>query len=498
MTAKDVDKYSSSSSSTRGASDFGSITFMGTSDPSRRTHCSRHSVSGYTKSQSELFFRPIVASTWTVSLLRCKKDSIGHSLNCFFHANTYIQAVGFGLEHSAPLGCKVTAASYLVRHAAIYANDNDYEQFMEPFLSAWDKAEKNWTGPLEVLNEWKSPYTDLENQMEQLTPAGASDATKVAEHLLRRYPDLVPTTNKVYCDKKARTQDTAKAFIKAFPQKVELKKISKHGEQHAVIPHKSCEAFTKASGDKEQDIFMHQYTRGIIARLQPHAPFVLKPNQIVGLQQLCGYESAITGKVSQLCDIFTPMDWLAYEYLWDLKYYYMVGPGNPLSSYLGFPWLNVTAELFSQLHDVDDVDASGKKSKADKEQRFFVSFTHREVPPFLATALGIFNSSSGVDEAMPLDRINFPRSWKMAELIPFLGHIGIEKMTCGPESGAIGGSEFIRVLANSAPRPIPQCQSGPGASCELYEFQSFALDGLKKYGEFDKVCKNSKDGGKKR
>ncbi|KAK6196927.1 hypothetical protein LQW54_011011 [Pestalotiopsis sp. IQ-011] len=404
----------------------------------------------------------------------------------------YFDAVGFGLEHSAPLGCKVTAASYLVRHAAIYANDNDYEQFMEPFLSAWNETGKDWTGPLQVLNEWESPYTDLDNQMEQLTPAGAEDSTKVARHLLQRYPDLVPTTNKVYSDGKARTRDTAKAFIKAFPQKVELKKIHKQGEEHAVIPHKSCDAFTKAAGDKEQQIFMHQYTRGIIARLQPHAPFSLKPNQIVGLQQLCGYESAITGRVSKLCDIFTPMDWLAYEYLWDLKYYYMVGPGNPLSTYLGFPWLNVTAELFSQLHNVDD-DAASSKSKADESQRFFVSFTHREVPPFLATALGLFNSSSGVDEAMPLDRINFPRSWKMAELIPFLGHIGIEKMSCGPDSGAMGGSEFIRVLANSAPRPIPQCQSGPGASCELFEFQKFALEGLKKYGAFDKVCENGKD-----
>jgi hypothetical protein len=400
------------------------------------------------------------------------------------------KAVGFGLEHTAPLGCKVTAASYLVRHASIYANDNDYEQYMEPFLSAWEKADKNWTGPLEVLNDWTSPYTDIEQQMEQLTPAGANDSTKVALHLLRRYPELVPTTTKVYADKKDRTRDTAKAFIKAFPQKVKLEKISEHNEFHAVVPHKTCEKFTKAAGDKEQDIFMHSYTKGTIARLQPHAPFNLTAKQIVGLQQLCGYESAITGKVSELCDIFTPMEWMSYEYLWDLKYYYMVGPGNPLSPYLGFPWLNVTAELFSQLHGVDRQSIT---SKLDERQRFFVSFTHREVPPFLATALGIFDSSSRIDEAMPTNRINFPRAWKMAELIPFLGHIGIEKMSCGPESGAIGGTEFIRVLANSSPRPIPKCQSGPGASCELGDFQRFALEGLRQYGEFDKVCENGKD-----
>ena len=46
----------------------------------------------------------------------------------------YFDAIGFGLEHRDPLGCNVTAASYLIRHAAIYDNDADYEKFMAPFL----------------------------------------------------------------------------------------------------------------------------------------------------------------------------------------------------------------------------------------------------------------------------------------------------------------------------------------------------------------------------
>ncbi|KAH6655757.1 histidine acid phosphatase-like protein [Truncatella angustata] len=426
-------------------------------------------------------------------VLDIQTHSQNYSFDALLHLpgiSPYFDAVGFGLEHQAPLGCEVTAASYLVRHAAIYANDNDYELFMEPFLSEWEEAEREWTGPLSVLNEWKSPYTNIDEQMEQLTPAGAEDSTKVAEHLFRRYPKLVPTTTKVYTDKKDRTRDTARAFIEAFPQEVKLEQISAHHEFHEVVPHKTCKKFTKAAGDKELEIFAHEYTKGTIKRLQPHAPFELTANMIVGLQQLCGYESAITGNSSTLCDIFTPMEWMAYEYLWDLKYFYMVGPGNPLSPYLGFPWLNVTASLFSQLHESD---GASTRNKDDDGQRFFVAFTHREVPPFLATALGIFDSSASIDEVMPVDRINFPRAWKMAELIPFLGHIGIEKMTCGPESGARGGSEFIRVLANSAPRPIPKCQSGPGASCELHEFQKFTLEGLKQYGDFDGVCENGKD-----
>src|SRR6187402_3415768 len=46
----------------------------------------------------------------------------------------YFDAIGFGLAHTAPRHCKVTAASYLIRHAAIYANDHDYDAYMKPFL----------------------------------------------------------------------------------------------------------------------------------------------------------------------------------------------------------------------------------------------------------------------------------------------------------------------------------------------------------------------------
>jgi len=237
------------------------------------------------------------------------------------------------------------------------------------------------------------------------------------------------------------------------------------------------------------ETFIGHYTLPILSRLNPHAPFDLLPNDIVGLQQLCGYESAITNKVSKICDVFTDSEWMGYEYAWDLKYQYMVGHGNPLSPYLGFPWLNVTASLFSKFHDPNHtVAATDMDDDADDGQRFFLSFTHREVPPFLATALGLFNSSSSTAESMPTHAINFGRSWKMAELIPFLGHVGIEKMTCDASSGADEGAEFVRIIANTAPRPIPNCQTGPGASCEFHEFRDIVEKGMETYGDFHAVC----------
>lgn len=319
-----------------------------------------------------------------------------------------------------------------------------------------------------------------------LTPDGEERATQVGKHLLRRYPDLVPTTRKIYSDDKPRTRDTAKAFIKAFPQEeIEHVQFSKHDGFNAIIPHKGCPSFTKKAGDDELKEFIQHYTKPIISRLQSHAAFNLTAEDIVGLQQWCGYESAITGDDSKLCNIFSPVEWLQYEYAWDLKYSFMVGHGNPLSPYLGFPWLNITANLFSKFHAPHH---EGTKDPNDDGQRFFVSFTHREVPPMLATALGLFNSSSHATEEFPLDAVNFQRSWKMSELIPFLGHVGIEKMTCDASSGAQHGSEYIRFMANSAPRPVPVCQDGPGASCAIHHFLDLIKAGVDQYGDLKEVC----------
>ncbi|KAF2797802.1 histidine acid phosphatase-like protein [Melanomma pulvis-pyrius CBS 109.77] len=403
----------------------------------------------------------------------------------------YFDAVAFGLGHNAPSGCNVTAASYIIRHSAIYANDEEYETYIKPFLKKLEKNKDDWSGPLEFMKHWQSPI--LEDHLEDITPSGAEDAVRVGLHLLERYRDLVPTTKRILADKKARTYDTAKNFIKAFPNasEIELVRITKDkdGAMDALIPHKSCAAFNKEPGKNETAEFISNYAPFVSNRLRPYTAFNLTDNDVVGLQQLCGYESAIKGTRSPICAVFNDAEWMAYEYAWDLKYAHMVGPLNPLSPYLGFPWLQAQTKLFSAIDSHDkakEEDHDNKGPGWPKGQRLFLSFTHREVPPFVATALGIFNSSSTAKEEFPTDRINWTRAWKMSDLIPFLGHVGLEKLTCDASSGREG--EFIRVIANSAPRPIPNCQKGPSASCPFEDFKEIMRAGDDKYGDFHAVC----------
>lgn len=403
----------------------------------------------------------------------------------------YFDAIGFGLEHKAPKDCKVNTASYLIRHGAIYANDEEYETYIKPLLFKIEKHRGEFSGPLEFLNTWQSPI--LEDKLEDLTPSGAVDAKSVGEHLLSLYSHLVPTARRILTDTKSRTYETAHNLIKAFPshEKIEIVQIDKkksiNGSMEVIIPHKSCAAFDKSAGTKQMHAFLDIYASRVSNRLSPYTPpsYNLSSKDVLGLQSLCGYASGIDGERSQICDVFTDAEWMQYEYTWDMKYAYMVGPLNPLSPYLGFPWLQSQTELFAALDAGNDTGAGWPAT-----QRFFLSFTHREVPPFVATALGIFNSSNDRYDQFPTDRVNWARAWRMSDLIPFLGHVGMEKMEC--DRPGFGKEEFVRFVANTAPRPLPNCQDGPGASCPFERFKEIIAAGAEKYKDFHAVCAQKK------
>ncbi|KAM5353121.1 hypothetical protein ACJZ2D_016994 [Fusarium nematophilum] len=376
-----------------------------------------------------------LASTLASALqqpIQASDHSQGYQFDALLHLpgiSPYFDAVGFGLSHAAPEGCTVNAASYLIRHAAIYANDAEYEAYIKPFLFKLEKHRGGFSGPLEVLNKWYSSID--EDHLEDVTPSGKRDAEEVGRHLAKRYRHLASSVKRVVADTKARTYDTAVAFTQAFPDhgSIEFVRFNKshlNDGTRALLPHKACSVFSKDPGTEQQEEFLGVYDA----------------------------------------------EWLSYEYAWDMN----------------FPWLYSQSQLFDS---IDDPDANHNETTGwPSGQRLFFSFTHREVPPFVATALGIFNSSSreGYDE-FPTSHVNHVRAWKMSDLIPFLGHVGMEKMTC--EIPGVPDEEFIRFIANTAPRPLPLCQNGPGASCAFEEFKKIVSSGMERYGDFDRVCENT-------
>lgn len=220
------------------------------------------------------------------------------------------------------------------------------------------------------------------------------------------------------------------------------------------------------------------YTKPIIARLNAEAPsFNFTQNDITGMFELCGYETVIRGS-SPFCSLklFSPDEWLGYEYANDLMYFHNTGYGRDLSSSLGLPWVNASV---AALRD------------ESLSQELYVSFTHREVPPTVLTALGLYNNSaySGanhVNGTMPEDRINYNRVWKSSEILPFLTNIAIEKMSC--ESYGYDEGEYYRILNNAGPQPLVDCRDGPGGSCSRDSFHDFVKEKLESTVGYNEAC----------
>lgn len=134
-------------------------------------------------------------------------------------------------------------------------------------------------------------------------------------------------------------------------------------------------------------------------------------------------------------------------------------------------------------------------------QAFHIWFTHREEVPLVTHALDLFHGHDDATAAMPLDRVNPTRVWKTSEIIPFLGHVSLERMECavddaGPLPGDGGKKEtesYVRIIVNDSPQEQPDCHSGPGGSCPFEEFLELVdkLPGI--YGELQEVCQQKED-----
>ncbi|KAF5591449.1 acid phosphatase [Fusarium pseudocircinatum] len=385
----------------------------------------------------------------------------------------------------APQGCTPERAAYLVRHAAIYANDFDFEEYIEPFIEkVQNKTKIDWSKIpyLNFLDDWEPPISDAEVSL--LTNVGRLEATRLGVDLEFRYPEF-NQPKKVWTSSAERTVKSAQSFVRGLESddksiKVETIYESEESGADSLTPYKACPAYDGSTGSDEAEVYQKKYAKPIVDRFNALASdFNFTVNDIFGIQQLCGYETVTRGK-SPFCnlELFTPDDWLGWEYSEDVRYHYNAGYGNPISGYVGMPWLNTTAGLL--LGD-------------DSDEELYVSFTHRELPPMVLVAMGLFNNSepagteSQINDTMPLSKINYRRAWKSSHVLPFLSNIAIERLNCTNTYGYEDG-EYYRVLVNSAPQALPSCEDGPGTSCTRKSFEEYVQDRVEKFTGFSEKC----------
>jgi acid phosphatase len=388
-----------------------------------------------------------------------------------------------------PQGCSVTQAAYLVRHAAINANSFDYETYLEPFVQKLSNTSVDWSKipELNFLDAWKAPEIEEESL---LTRTGRLEASHLGVQMSYRYQNLKLPKN-VWTSTAERTVVSAKSFVRGIEEEEDQIKVVEiyEGEESgadSLTPYKACPAYSGSIGSDQSTEYVKKYTKPIIARLHAQAPgFNWTSADVVGMFQWCGYDTVVRGS-SPFCseNLFRPDEWLQFEYAQDLMYHFNSGYGAQYSGAVGYPWVNSTMNLLTA-------------DRKDGDEDIYVSFTHRELPPMVLVALGLYNNSAltganDVNGTMPLDRVNYGRQWRSSRILPFLGNIAIERMECSEAYGYQNNgtdNEYYRVLVNRVPLTLPDCYDGPQESCSKEMMQGYVRERAGVVGEFGEVCK---------
>lgn len=402
----------------------------------------------------------------------------------------YFESQSDQLSPDPPRDCIVSKAVYQIRHGAIYANEFDYMSTIEPFLQRLKNSFEyvNFSNSMDLifLTRWTSPISNSQEQVAQVSKLGFNEAFNLGTRLAYRYPHLMPMKKdkffKVWASDSNRTRRSGDAIFaglfsghETIGQVVSVSEDKSQGA-NTLAPTKTCPKFDVTKGTPQANTWLNHYSIPIIARLNAEATgFNFSANDILAMQELCGYETIIRGS-SPFCGIFTPEEWLAFEYYFDIKYYYELGYGNDLSSTLGMPWVIAASDLLS--------------SSIVKNQHLFISVAHRQIPPLIVTALGLFNDSeylglSKANSLLPLDQINYQRVWKTSSFISFLSHIALERLDC--KSAAYSGT-FVRVLVNSTPKSLSGCSSGPGGSCPIKNYKDYIKRQYDLCQDYSKAC----------
>lgn len=163
------------------------------------------------------------------------------------------------LSPAPPQGCNVTRAAYLVRHAAIYANDFDYESYIEPFTEklANTSADFSSSQTLSFLSTWHDPI-DEDRDMEQVTKIGTLEAMSLGVELARRYPTFA-TPKKVWTSTAERTVKSARALISGLDRTSNMSALTQIAEEkttgaNSLTPYKACSAYSSSRGSEQSSV----------------------------------------------------------------------------------------------------------------------------------------------------------------------------------------------------------------------------------------------------
>lgn len=244
---------------------------------------------------------------------------------------------------------------------------------------------------------------------------------------------------------------------------------------NSLAPSDLCPKYSDNSGGDSATSWANIYLPPIVDRIN-HKLVGLQFNSsdVVLFPYLCGFETQITGQRSPWCNVFTDEEILQYEYAQDIRYWY----GNGLGSTIGPDMmLGVLSALVQRF--VDGPDATYTTSNSTfHPNKLIAAFTNDGQVNQLASAIGVFDA----EPQLPNNHIPRTRLYRSSTFVAMRGTVGFERLNCD-EDGL-----FMRLKLNDQVYPVALCQSGPGKSCKLTDYQAMVNKKIAAIAPFTELC----------
>ncbi|KAF2112758.1 histidine phosphatase superfamily [Lophiotrema nucula] len=398
-----------------------------------------------------------------------------------------------GISSDVPSGCTIDQAAFLSRHGSRYPDSSAYNQWTN--LSSRIHASKLTVldKRLAFLSTWEPVLDYPDQQIAQISTTGYKELYDMGATYRLRYPDLYAyntdfTVWSNYYSSSPRVRDSARLFARGFlgPNATELGSIfalnssDPRSFMNSLAPSDLCPAYADNGGSPQIDIWNSIYLPPIQRRLNRLIRgFQFTQTDVSIIPYLCGFETQIIGSTSPWCSIFTEHEIFQYEYAQDLRYWYGTGLGTDIEKYMMVPVLDGLVQQFVDGPNTTYTNSDGSKFVPP---RLIASFSNDGQINQLAAAIGVFDKQS----PLPANKILRDRLFVSSNFVTMRGTIGLERLSCAEKVD--GDRTYVRIRLNEVVYPVAACQSGPGKSCPLRQYQQLVKKKLKVAGNFSKIC----------
>lgn len=376
----------------------------------------------------------------------------------------YVQHPGYGISTDIPDQCTLEQVHLLSRHGERYPSKGTGKK-LEAIMNKVQSYNGTFKGDLEFFNDYTFFVSDS-NLYEKETSAynsegtfaGTVDATRNGMSFRSKYSSLFNSTSetlKVFTSNSGRCHETSKYFARGFMgdeysnESVNYYIIDEAPEMGAnsLTPRDGCTAYNPDAQDdvvaKYNTSYLETAKNRIILQNQD---FNLTAADVHSLFDWCAYEINVRGS-SKVCDLFNNEEYVRYSYSRDLETYYGNSFGNNMTAVAATPYLNATLRFLNE---------------ETPDFKVLLAFTHDTDIEVFHSALGLFEPA----EDLPTDHVPFPSPYSHVQLTPQGARTVVEKYNCG-------GDSYVRYVINDAVIPFKDCQSGPGFSCKLSDFNTY-------------------------